>query len=180
VFTLTLRIDGRLDEAERRRIEAVVRGSDGTIEWRSSDRVARTYALIEFEAAESVASFRAATVARIDEPAIIALAVFPAMREALPGIVDALAGPGRPAGVTACDLLADGVAVEFAPAVTAPEVVLALVDVELARLRCGRVVELLSPLALDAIAAIAACGLQAPEITADRTIEQRLATSSQS
>jgi hypothetical protein len=114
-------------------------------------------------------SFAAGDIA-YDRP-IIALAVFPAVPEALPRIHDAFAGAGRPAGILACHRCPGGVIVEWDPRVTRADVVLGLVDVELRRFASGRTAELLSPLPDSLVAQVAAEGLDAPQIEPNRILE---------
>jgi hypothetical protein len=64
--------------------------------------------------------------------------------------------------------------VEFRPDVTPPALLLRIIDVELGRFRGARRTQLLSPLSMRTAAAIAAQGLQAPEIATDRILESLL------
>jgi hypothetical protein len=105
---------------------------------------------------------------------VIALAVFPEVTEALPKLLGALGGTGRPAGVLACRPCRGGVVVEWDPARTRTSLVLGLIDVELQRFHSGRVSELLSPLTADVAAKLAAEGLLAPEIEPHRILELRI------
>jgi hypothetical protein len=86
----------------------------------------------------------------------------------------ALGGPGRPAGVLACDAVPGGTIVEWDLDVTSFEVVLNLVDIEIDRFRAQRVNALLTPLPLAWWTRIGATGLHAPDITPDRVLEEQL------
>jgi hypothetical protein len=105
------------------------------------------------------------------QTAVIAVAVFPAVPEALPSLLDALGGPGRPAGILACRTCPGGVVIEWDPEISGLELVRGLVSVELRRYGSGWTTELLSPLPPALVATIAAQGLAAPEITQKRVLE---------
>lgn len=142
--------------------------------WRLSRRADRSYALLEFETAgpAGVLAAAAAGGAVVYDAPVIAIAVFPSVAEALPALTAALDGPGRPAGVRACEPCGGGgVAIDWDLEVTPAAIVLGVVDVELARFASGRTAELLSPLPPPWVAKIAADGLQAPEISPGRTLE---------
>jgi hypothetical protein len=171
VAYLTLSIDGKLEAVGREAIDEVVRRQGGRIVWRTNDAVARSYGLVELPDTYDAEEIRAASQATVYDAAIIALAVFPGVPEALPRLLDALAGPGHPAGVLGCRPCAAGVVVEWDPRLVGARVVLGLIDVELGRFASGRRSELLSPLPPSIVAAIAAEGLQAPEIRTDRVLE---------
>jgi hypothetical protein len=67
--------------------------------------------------------------------------------------------------------VAGGVVVEWDPQHSAVEVLLGTIDVELRRFSSGRRAELLSPLPPEVVAALAARGLQTPQITTQRILE---------
>jgi hypothetical protein len=104
---------------------------------------------------------------------VIALALFPTVPEALPQLLDALGGEGRPAGILACEPIDGGAIVEWNPEVSDARVVIGTADVELARFKSGRTAELLTPLAPETAAKLAAIGLGAPQIDPDRILELR-------
>lgn len=106
--------------------------------------------------------------------AIIALAIEPAPADALPQLARALGGPGAPAGIAACETVDGALVVELRPAVTHPNLLIRIVDVELKRFSGSRRTYLLSPVPAGVMAAIAADGLQAPEIGPDRILEMLL------
>ena len=152
-------------------METAVRARGGAIAWRSSARAGRTYGLVSLPEGELGNAIGAATV---HETAIIALAVFPVVAEALPFVVEALNGGGRPAGVIACARCEGGAVVEWDPRRTRTAIVYGVIDAELRRFGAGRTAELLVPLPPDVVANIAAEGLQAPEIAPDRELETLL------
>lgn len=156
----------------------MVRSHGGTVQWRASERAKRAYASVEIPDGVGVAADALRAVAQsavtVWDGAVIALAVFPALAEALPPLLDALAGPGRPAGVISCDAIDGGIAVEWDPERTGASVVLGTIDVELSAFACGRTAELLTPLTAAWAARIAAEGLQAPQIAPDRMLETLL------
>jgi hypothetical protein len=174
VVYLTLSIDGKLDERRRAALEEIISGEGGSMQWRTSESVGRSYALLAVPDERNFDALRAVVQGTVYDRPIIALALFPAVAEALRAVRKALAGPGGPAGVLATHSCEGGVVVEWDPAVTPAPLVLGLADVELARFNSGRVAELLSPLPPSTAVAIAATGLQAPEIEARRVLELRL------
>jgi len=104
----------------------------------------------------------------------IALAVFPSRVEALPGLLHALGGPGRPAGVSDAHLCdGGGIIVEWDPAQTAVRLVIGLIDIELRRYGATRRIELLRPLPLDQLTEIASQELHA-KIGPDQVLEALL------
>jgi hypothetical protein len=173
VIYATLRMEGEI--AERRAVvEDLVRRVGGTAAWRSSAALERSYALLELPNEGHAAALATASSGTLYEMPVIALAVFPAVPEALPPLVKALSDTGRPAGVLSSIARAGAVIVEWDPAVTATQVILGLIDLELARFHSGRVAELLSPLPPSLVATIAAGGLQAPQLEPHRILELRI------
>ena len=170
----TLSIDGVLDSKRRAEIEDAVRRAGGTAVWRSSERANRTYALFELPDGYDHAAIRTVSEGVVYDKAVIALALFPAVSEALPFVLEALGGTGRPAGVLACRPCAGGAVVEWDPDVTLAAVVLGVADAELRRFASGRVAELLSPLPPSVAAKVAASGLRAPQIDARQVLELRI------
>jgi hypothetical protein len=168
-----LSIEGVAEEETRLAIEAAAATHGGRVTWRSSERAGRTYALFELPDKYDRDALRIAGGVLYDKP-IIALALFPAMAEALPSLLEALGGDGRPAGVLVCEPCPDGVVVEWDPNLTEAQVILALADVELRRFASGRIVELLSPLPQELVTKVAASGLRAPQIEPQRILELRI------
>jgi hypothetical protein len=168
---LTMSVAGMLDPARKAEIDEAVMRRDARIVWRAHALANRSYASIEAPSTIAVADIPPASGDTIYEGAIIALALFPTVPEALPAVLDALAGPGRPAGVLACHAVPAGVIVEWDPQRTPVDMILGTVDVELRRFSSGRTAELLSPLPAAVLAAIAARGLQTPQITKQRILE---------
>ena len=170
-----------LDSARRTAIDAAVRAAGGSAQWRDSERAGRSYALLHFpddaesatlQAAEPVRAAAAANGCVLYDSPVIALAVFPTAAEALPLLLSALGGEGRPAGVRACAPCDNGgMVVAWDLERTPAAIVLGVADVELARFAAGRSVELLTPLAPQWIARLAADGLGTPEISDDRILE---------
>jgi hypothetical protein len=171
VLFVTLRADGPLDGARRVAVDAAVRSAGGSSRWRTSARADRTYALLELPDVKGLTAVAAASDAVVYDSPVIALAVFPAVAEALPPLLAALGGAGRPAGIRSCEPCDGGVVVEWDLERTPAAMMLAAVDVELRRFSSGRTAELLTPLPQAWIARIAGAGLQAAEITPDRVLE---------
>jgi len=174
VIYLTLSTDGQIDQDRRTAIDRLVREQRGSSVWRSSERIGRSYALVELPDESGAPRIRAAWGAVVHDHPIIALALFPTVPEALPHLLEALGGSGRPAGIFACSSISGGLVVEWDPAVTRADVVLAVADVELRRFAGGRTAELLSPLPPSLVASIAAEGLQAPQVAPERILEMRI------
>ena len=135
----------------------------------------RTYALVEGpEGVDPSELAQLASDARWYETVIIALAIEPLPPDALPLLARALGGPGAPAGIIECVEMGPRLVLEFAPDVTPPALINRIIDVELRRFGGARRTQLLSPLPTATLAAIAAQGLQAPEIASDRILESLL------
>ena len=107
----TLRFQPQLDDSEVAAAEAIVKQSGGKVTWQQSAACKRTYGLVENAGAACATSLREATRATVFDRPVIALAVFPSVREALPPVMHALGGPGGPAGVLACEPCGDGAVV---------------------------------------------------------------------
>ncbi len=168
---ITVRTTGASDDALHARIDLAVGALGGRSRWRNSARASRSYGLLELPDGQRGATLAAAGGAIVFESPIIALAVFPAVAEALPTLLAALAGAGRPGGVVACEPIDGGIAIEWDPQRTSAGIVLGIVDVELARFHSGRTAELLTPLPPAWVAEIAADGLQAAGMSSDRVLE---------
>jgi hypothetical protein len=106
--------------------------------------------------------------------AIIALAIEPAPTDALPHLLRALTGPGAPGGVLDAAVEGDSLLVDLKSSPAPRNVALRIIDVELRRFNGHRKTQLLTPLTPEIAAAIAADGLQAPEIASDRILESLL------
>lgn len=173
----TLRIDAPPSEELQHRVTAELSREGLAVRFDGSVKAKRTYVLLQGPDSIDPAEIDAVSVnARSFPEAIIALAIEPAPADALPYLLNALNGPGAPAGVYGCEAV-DGLAiVEFSPARTSPALVTALADAELRRFSGHRRTELLSPLTADAYARIAADGLKSPEIAPDRILESLLGT----
>jgi hypothetical protein len=175
----TVRFDGAIDDAQRRKISASL-PAGASLKFGAAHAAAkRTYGLVQgpasLEPSEVEPAFSNARW--YDEP-IIALAIEPTPADALPAIENALAGAGGASGILDCTAVAGLVVVEFQPARTVPSLILNLVDVELRRFHGYRKVTLLNPLPAEVTAQIAAAGLQASEIAPDRILETLLEQSS--
>jgi hypothetical protein len=168
----SLRIDGDVDPSVLEAVDAQARSQDAHLVWRTSSRPARTYGLLRWATHDGVSEFSVPAGVTAYPTAIIALAVFPAVPEALPFLEQALGGPGRPAGVASCESY-DGSAaiVEWDMDRTPAQLVLDLIDVECARFGGGRTAALLSPLPQAWVARLAAAGLRAPEIVPERILD---------
>ena len=173
VIYATLSMDGNVDGL-RSAVNDLVHRAGGRATWRINATVERSYVLLELPDAAGAAAIAAQSGATVHEKPIIALALSPTVPEALPAVVEALEGTGRPAGVLCCIVRAGMAIVEWDPAITEPGVIFKVIDLELARFRSGRVAELLSPLPPSIVAGIAASGLRAPEIEPGRILELRI------
>lgn len=172
--TYTLRYRNVPSDAAADNVEAIARRHGGCVTWQRNDGGFSSYALVEGAAESSAAELaRVAGVSLVDGP-VIALAVSPHSPEALPALENALAGPGAPLVVVRCERVNDALEIEWNPEPASAASVMAIVDLELARLACGRTTILLSPLPLEVWTRIAGEGLQAPEIAPDRVLEALL------
>jgi hypothetical protein len=171
VAYFTLSIDGAPDDAQQFEIDEVVHGQGGSTQWRVNATFGRSYAAIEAAETADLSALRSVPDAVLYEGAVIALAVSPSVPQALPKLIDAIDGPGKPAGILACRRYGDGVIVEWDSQVTRPELVFGAIDVELRRFESGRSATLLSPLPKSVVTSIAAQGLAAPQIGNDRILE---------
>ena len=173
VSAITLRFQLPAD-GEIEAVEAIAALHAARVEWRCAQVWGRMYALVEPAGTACAAALRAGTRATVFDPAIIALAVSPSTAEALPPLLEALGGPGRPAGVVSCHAHGTGAIVEWDLDRTALDIVLGLIDLEFERFRAYRATELLTPLPLAWWTRIAAGGLRAPEISPERVLETQL------
>lgn len=173
VIFRTLRFDRAMNAAECDRVQNAARERGVTIVLRSNEPLGRTYGLVESDE-EGAHAIGDAVSATVYQTAIIALAVFPAIPEALPLLIGALGGPGRPSGLLECVRCGQGAIIEWDPQRSSTEVVMGLVDVELQRLRSGRTAQLLSPLPESIVAQICADGLQCAEVTPEGILETLL------
>lgn len=169
----TIRYREMPGDAERAALDGSARRSGGRTSWSAGVRLGRAYALVENAGVEAL---RSASSGTILESAVIALAVWPNVAEALPYLQDALGGNGRPAGIVSCEIVDEALLVEWNLDRTGADVVLGLIDVELRRFGSGRASELLSPLPLAWWTRLAAEGLRAPQIAPDRVLEALLET----
>jgi hypothetical protein len=174
VVYLTVSIDGGLDDLRRAPLEEAALRAGGSVAWRTSATAGRSYALLELPDGFDATEIAAPPGGILYDRPVIALAVSPALSEALPPLIEALSGPGSPAGVLACRPFAGGAVVEWDPALTHARVIIGLIDVELARFACGRRMQLLSPLPAEVLASIAADGLETPQIAPQRILELRI------
>ncbi|HKU68214.1 MAG TPA: hypothetical protein VJP85_10595 [Candidatus Baltobacteraceae bacterium] len=170
----TLRIDAPLSAAIADRVAALAR--DGVrVRVAETNGVARTYASIEGpEGVDPVQLEPQLPDARWYDAEIIALAIEPLPADALPLLAQALGGPGAPAGVCECATHGERLILEFRPDLTPAGLLVRIIDVELRRFRGSRRTQILTPLSMRTAAAIAADGLQAPEIASDRILESLL------
>jgi hypothetical protein len=170
----SVRYDGVLGPSER---DETVRSLRSTGVDVTSWNVAagRTYFRARLAAgAEPAALASRGAAVRVDVPPLAILRVRPLWPAALPGVRNALAGAGRPAGMV--EVRPDGagaLVVEFDCRGTAPALVVALIDAEL-KAAPGRRIEPLLPLEDDVLAALAGALLAEPAIDGSRLIETYL------
>jgi hypothetical protein len=158
----TLRYDALLDSGQRSALQTRLRALEATVSWHHDDRTRRTYAAVEASRDFSEVQLQdAAAQARVYPRSVIALAVTPRPAEALPILLEALGGAGRPAGVVDCAIVGDELCVEWDSQVTAAALVTITIDAELARFNGTRTARLMRPLGVEAITKVAADGLGA-------------------
>ncbi len=172
--TFSIRFQPEADDALLAEADAIVLRCGARVAWQHSAACKRTYGLVEGGDAACASALREATRAAVLDRPVIALAIFPSVAEALPPILEALGGPGRPAGVLACEPAQGGAIVEWDLDVTGFDLIRNVVDIEIGRFGARRVNALLTPLPLEWWARIAASGLRSPDITAQRVLEEQL------
>lgn len=168
-WSRTVRIDAAND-VQRRAAAAALSQAGVHVRW--GERTTRLYGLVLGSAAEDPDGVRQRLPAvRWYDEAIIALAIEPSPSDALPQLAAAIGGAGAPAGMLDCAIERQTLFVEMRPSITHPRLILDLVDAELRRFGGTRRIRSLAPLPPDAVARIAAQGLQAPDIGEDRVLE---------
>ncbi len=170
----TLRFQPEPSDAEVRAVEHAAKDLGAHVMWQHATACKRMYGLVEGASPACIAKLREATVATVYDRPVIALAVFPSVPEALPPLMRALGGPGRPAGVRACDPCEGGMIVEWDLDISALDVIMNLIDIEIERFHARRINRLLTPLPLQWWTTIAASGLHAPDVTPERVLEEQL------
>lgn len=174
ISSATLRFHPSPDASQIEAARSIIAGHGGSVTWVDSPAYERTYGLIEGATAPCIAALRNQTRATVFDRPIIALAVVPSEPEALPYLLDALGGAGRPAGVVGCDPCLGGAIIEWDLDETGLDVVMHVVDIEIDRFRAARVNALLTPLPLGWWTRIAAGGLGDAELLPERVLEEQL------
>jgi hypothetical protein len=173
LWSRTVRIDDASAAVESRLLDLQRNGI--TVRARADADAGRTYALVEGPDGVDPSEVETlATDGRWYKEAIIALAIEPAPPDALPALQRALGGPGAPAGVVECTRSGGRLLLEFRPDLTPAGLVRRIIEVELRRWGGWARNRLLTPLAVQTVAAIAAGGLQAEQIRSDRILESLL------
>ena len=170
----TLRSGQILSDSVRTTVEAAIASRGGSVTWRDDAGSGRTYGLVELpKDAPAVRAVVREPVTVFEAP-IIALAVSPSVPEALPLLLEAFSGPGRPDGILSCEASNGRLILEWNPDRTKTALVFSLLDTELRRFASGRTGELLAPLPEALAAQIAAEGLGTREIASNRVLETLL------
>lgn len=170
-----LRIDAPPNDGVQSRVAAACAEHGIRARFGTHAVAARTYALLEAPTEVDSADLeRALPDARWYAEPIIALAIEPAPADALPHLQAALGGSGAPVNVLSCDATSSELLVEIRASVTAPALVLRLLDVELLRWHGRRRTALMAPLTAELVAMVAGTAMQAPEISRDRLLETLL------
>ena len=161
----SIRFDRVLAQGER---AAAVRALDSCgvkpTSWAVA-RCGRSYAIVGLASGSDLAALGEKLGARVDEPPLVILDVLPRDPERIPALLQALAGPGRPAGVVDAKASGDSVTVELNEGATSLRLLVDVVDAELERILP------LFPLGDATITAFAASTMRAPEIEASRLVE---------
>lgn len=168
IFTLRLLEDG--ERADRTTLEAIVRDGGGTLTWHIDEALRLAYGTCSGVDSAAVVGQNVT----VYEGDIIAVALTPSCVEAIPRLLDALGGAGRPLGVMAAFERAQNVVVEIAWQRTLPSFVLGIADRELRAMGATRRTRLLTALSDAAACAIAADGLATPDIAPSRVLEALL------
>ncbi|MDQ6930006.1 MAG: hypothetical protein M3126_05000 [Candidatus Eremiobacteraeota bacterium] len=169
----TWRFDRDLAPEERADFAASVAAEGASCALLSSALFATTYALLNLPPQARASGLAARYPSAIkNEPAIIALGIEPEAADALHALHESLGGAGAPAGVTRVVVRERALVIEFDPQVTPWQVVNALIGAELKRFgSTTRTTTLLSPLSAEMETAIAAAGLECPELEIGRILE---------
>jgi hypothetical protein len=171
----TVRFDEIMNDVTQRAMSASLPGGSSLQFGEPYAPGGRTYGLVQGPASVEPADIaRALAGARWYEETIVAIAIEPTPKEALPAIAGAFSANAGVSGVVDCTVGADSMIVEFQPSRTTPSLIVHLADVELRRFHGYRKVTLLNPLTAEVLAKIAASGLQAAEVAPDRILETLL------
>ncbi|GAC1360347.1 MAG: hypothetical protein NVSMB31_20510 [Vulcanimicrobiaceae bacterium] len=143
----------------------------------SSSRFGTTYVLLQFSENADPLDLAARYPAAVTYACpIIALAIEPETRKALPNLREALCGPGAPVGAVRAEERGETLLLEFVPAQSSWKLIQRVIETELLRFGSAtRTTTLLSPLSLDMEAQIVADCLQCPEILPERVLEALVA-----
>lgn len=169
----TWRFDSTLSANEQAAFESAARSAGLHAHAVSSSRLGASYILLNFPEGADPLEFAARYPSAVtyDSP-IIALAIEPQAREALPNLREALGGPGAPAGVVRAEEQGEMLVLEFAPERSSWKLIQRVIEAELLRFGSAtRATNLLSPLSLEMEAQIASDCLQCPELLPDRVLE---------
>jgi len=174
---LSLRFERALAPAEESSLLAGAQDAGWEMQLCKSERFGRSYALLRAVRDAPSADFaQSYSGAQSYEEPLLALAIEPEAREALPSLVAALGGPGAPEGVVRAESRSGILLLEFSPRRTSWRLVRALFDVELRRFGSTvRRTTLLSPLSPEMEAQIAADGLEEPQLDQSRVLEALIA-----
>jgi hypothetical protein len=165
-----LRFGRALDQSERPAVErALASAGAGITSWLSLPDIARTFAV-----AAGPAAFVPGTVegAEVDAPPLCVLAIRPADRAALGGLLHAFGGPGRPGGVREALDASDRIVVVWDDGVSPLSLLIDLADAET---RGRRRIEPLLPLSDRSIARLAGDLLGLRDFDESRLVETHLA-----
>lgn len=169
----SVRFERVLAESERAAAILAWDSVGATVSSWATSRAGRTYALLQLANEADLERVRGTAAARIDEPPLVVLEVAPRDPDRVPALLDALGGPGGPAGVLWAAACGDALALELDERVTPLRLVVDVIDAELTASPGRRIMPLLR--LSDATAtAFAAATLGAPEIDAERLIETHL------
>lgn len=165
----SVRYDGVLAPREREEAARSLASAGAEVtSWNAA--AGQTYAHVVFKA-EAPLDFQ--TSGRLDEPPLTVLRVIPGARADLAIVHDALAGPGRPAGVVDARLDDRALVVELDASRTPLALLVAVVDVALGGAPGRRIAPLL-PLDDATLSAFAGAVLGEPDLDPSRLIETHL------
>ena len=165
MLTLRVPLDG--GDAERTAITTALRASGTAVTWHDDETLALHYGICACDAPPAQLPPGTKTY----EGSIIVFALTPSLPEAIPPLLHALGGAGRPAGVHAAFERRGSVVIESDWSRTPPQLLVDLADVELRRFGGARVMRTLTPLPVEAAAAVAGAGLSTPEIAPSRILD---------